>query len=81
MLDDTLGEFGAIQPQAVAKIYHCPKSQWLDVVYSNIATLKKLPYAMDRLGWLQEQALHIKGIGKATVEETFLYIEDTLDRL
>jgi endonuclease III-like uncharacterized protein len=57
------------------------KSQWLDVVYSNIATLKKLPYAMDRLGWLQEQALHIKGIGKATVEETFLYIEDTLDKL
>ena len=51
------------------------------MVYSNIATLKKLPYAMDRLGWLQEQALHIKGIGKATVEETFLYIEDTLDRL
>ena len=51
------------------------------MVYSNIATLKKLPYAMDRLGWLQEHALHIKGIGKATVEETFLYIEDTLDRL
>jgi endonuclease III-like uncharacterized protein len=57
------------------------KSHRMDVVYSNIATLKKLTYAMDRLGWLQEQALHIKGIGKATVEETFLYIEDTLDRL
>ena len=62
-------------------IHSSAKSQWQDVVYSNIATLKKLPYAMDRLGWLQEQALHIKGIGKATVEETFLYIEDTLDRL
>lgn len=51
------------------------KNQWLDIVDSNIGLLKSLPNTMDRLRLLQDYAKNVNGIGKITVWDTLLYIE------
>ena len=62
-------------------IHASAKSQWLETVCSNMSVLKNMSYAMDRLGLLEDLASQINGIGKATVLETFLYIENSIDSL
>ena len=46
-----------------------------------MSVLKNMSHAMDRLGLLEDLASQINGIGKATVWETFLYIENSIDSL
>ncbi len=62
-------------------IHASAKSQWLETVCSNMSVLKNMSHAMDRLGLLEDLASQINGIGKVTVWETFLYIENSIDSL
>ena len=55
------------------------KCRWLEVIDTNLSTLRGMPYTMDRLRLLHKYAEQIHGIGDKTVWDTLLYIENNLN--